>query len=744
MKINIRKHKLNKMLLVACFMAAIFGLLTNIIYREFNKNYYNSDGEIVVIFENDLEQNALEEMVMQLGVNAKVLRHIEDYALISTQTAKDYRIAIKKLENNPRVLDVQGNVNINTLSFSSDTYADKQWAIQNNTEGIVLTDLNELEEPSLQGIDMDVVEAWDTLAQLPQQKREVVVAVIDTGVDYMHPDLYEHMWINVNEIADDEIDNDNNGYIDDVYGWDFYNDDASVCHYEYSTKYKRDVASKEDNDDHGTHIAGIIGATADNGIGIAGIASNVNVKIMSLKINGGSDSTGVIANAIEAIKYATMMGADICNLSWGTTQYLQTLEKVMAESDMLFVAAAGNSGGNNNNKPIYPANLPLDNIISVTFINKYGKLTKYSNIGNKTVDVAAPGDDIYSTIVGSYSSMSGSSMAAPQVAGVAAMVYAYSDHLYASNIKELLMSTVKELPELDGKIINAGIPSAYQAVKAEEYLNIDTIPPSMSFKTSYNKGDMTVHINRQDEGGSQIRSLRWSLGEKTIKDFARGVKGTPIEKNEITVSKSGLYSFYASDYAGNETVQIYKVEEDTKAPKISIAYIVASNYKSRTITVRATDLLSGLKRVEYMAGVHKAEAFLPANAGTKLELTEGKGTFKVKKDGTYTIFATDNRGNMAVKTVKIKTVKATSLKLKSTTKTMKVNDKFTLKATIAPLDTTDRLFYTSSNEDVAIVSNSGKVTALKEGKATITIKTYSGLKATCKIVVKPITYDSSQ
>lgn len=666
-----------------------------------------------------------------------IINHIGDYALLSVQNASQYHKVIDQLKDDEQVLEAQGNVAISTLSFSNDTYAGTQWAIENKGHYLYINESGKQDKEAVENIDMDVVEAWDAFSDLGLAKREVVVAVIDTGVDYTHPELVDHMWVNKNEIDGDNIDNDNNGYIDDIYGWDFYNNDATVCHYEYSEKYKKNVASSEDNDDHGTHVAGIIAATANNKIGIAGVASKIDVKIMSLKINGRYDGTGNISSAIEAIKYATAMGADICNLSWGTSIYTEALEQVMRESDMLFVAAAGNDGSNNNIDPVYPASLPLDNVISVTFIDSDGELTRFSNYGDDSVDIAAPGEDIYSTIVGSYAPLSGSSMAAPQVSAVAAILYACNDHLYPVNVKQILMGTMKKLPDLDGRIINPGIPSAYKAIMAADNLAQDQKAPTMTFDTIYSKENMIVPVYVDDQGNSGVRVIKWSMGKKNLEYFERGMKGTTVKENQIKISKAGTYTFYAADYAGNEVVQTYKVLDDVTAPKLTLTYTVANNYKSRTITVRTSELQSGVKRIEYMAGIKSAKDFLPAEAGTVVQLEDGKGTFKVKKDGNYTIFATDNRGNLAVKYIVIRTVKATAVLLPIAQKTMLVGEQFTLRTTTKPMGTTDRLTFTSSDETVATVSSSGKITVLKVGKTKITVKTSSGLTQACTITVEP-------
>ncbi len=736
---NNRKNKLKKLnksmwllLLIMGFTLASSGKNTD---RE-KQDYINAGGEIVAIFEDKVTDQELKDLAAGYNGSVEVVNHIDDYALLSVKNSSDYYDVLDSLKANSKISEVQGNIDLSPLSFSNDTYADAQWAIDNPGSYLYLSELGKMDVNSTPDIDMDVTQAWDNLQEMQAAKRQVVVAVVDTGVDYQHPDLANRMWENPDEIKDNGIDDDGNGYIDDYYGWDFYNNDSTVCHYKYSTKYNKYMALPEDNDDHGTHVAGIIGAAVNNGTGIAGIAGNVDVKIMALKINGGSKGTGSLSSAIEAIKYATMMGADICNLSWGTSQSVDALKQVIQESNMLFVAAAGNTGENNDVKPIYPADLNLDNLISVTFIDAEGELTNYSNYGPNSVDLAAPGEDIYSTTVGSYASLSGSSMAAPQVTGVAAIMYACSDHIYASNVKELLVKSVKPIESLQGRLKNAGIPSAYQALLSAKDLTRDNKPPIMSFSTLYEKGDMLVPVNASDEGPSGIRVLRWSLGMKEAEDFGHGVLGTPVEDNQVSISKAGTYTFYASDYAGNEAVQVYEVKEDTTPPKIKANFTVADNYKTRSISLRVSDYQSLVKRVEFMSGNRKASEFLPSDVGSVIDLIDGKATIRVKKDGTYTIFAIDYRGNMTVNHITVKTVKATKLKLAKTEKTLKPKQSYTLAWNMTPSNTTDTVTFTSSNKSVATVSEDGEITAKSPGKAKITVRTSSGLTAVCTIIVK--------
>ncbi len=223
------------------------------------------------------------------------------------------------------------------------------------------------------GVDINILPAWNLYDSSTEEHRHVVVAVIDTGIDISHPDLKNAIWTNEDEIPGDGIDNDGNGYIDDVHGWNFFDGNNELC--------------KGREDDHGTHAAGTIAAARGNG-GIAGITDNNYVKIMVLKALGTRYGVGEEKAIIEAIRYAEANGASICNLSFGTTEYYPELEKVMRDSKMLFVVSAGNGnakgiGEDTDQKPDYPSSFDLDNVISAANLMFDGNLAESLQLWGK-------------------------------------------------------------------------------------------------------------------------------------------------------------------------------------------------------------------------------------------------------------------------------------------------------------------------------------------------------------------------
>lgn len=275
----------------------------------------------------------------------------------------------------------------------------------------------------------------------------VYVGVIDEGVDYKHPDLTGNMWVNPYDPIDG-VDNDGNGYIDDVRGWDFNGNDNST--YDSSA------------DDHGTHVAGTIGARGGNGKGVAGV--NWNVQIITAKFLGSFG--GTTANAIKAIDYLTdlktrhNLNLVATNNSWGGGGFSQSLQDAIERANaagILFVAAAGNDGANIDTSPSYPAAYPNSNILSVAAIASNGTLPSWSNYGATRVDLGAPGSSINSTKPNKkYGSMSGTSMATPHVTGAAALYASTHPGETAAQIKSAILNSTVATSSLSGKTVTGG------------------------------------------------------------------------------------------------------------------------------------------------------------------------------------------------------------------------------------------------------------------------------------------------
>ncbi|NBW86911.1 MAG: peptidase S8, partial [Planctomycetia bacterium] len=299
--------------------------------------------------------------------------------------------------------------------------------------------------------DIDAPEAWETTTG----SRNVVVAVIDTGVDYNHSDLTANVWRNAGEIAGDGIDNDRNGFIDDVRGWDFANNDADPM----------------DDAGHGTHVAGTIGAMGGNGVGVAGV--NWQVSIMPLKFLG-ADGSGSTSAAIAALNYATRMRRDFgvnivaSNNSWGGGGFSAALQDAIdagGRAGMLCVVAAGNDGTNNDTTPSYPASYAGTSIITVAATDRSNRLASFSNFGTTGVDLAAPGVSIFSTVPGnSYASYSGTSMATPHVTGAVALLAAANPGATAAEIRAAILSSTTPLTSLQGKVATGGLLNVSAAV----------------------------------------------------------------------------------------------------------------------------------------------------------------------------------------------------------------------------------------------------------------------------------------
>lgn len=357
------------------------------------------------------------------------------FALVKT-SEKSMALALESLRNNPSVEYAEPNyiyTTINTISPVESLLAQTQvprddkfgllWGLANGGLNEPDRNGNVSTETGVAGVDVNALKAWE----ITKGSRDVVIAVIDTGIDYNHPDLKANLWTNPGEIAGNGIDDDKNGYIDDVYGWN-----ASA-----------DNGNPMDGNGHGTHCAGTIGAPHDNG-GVAGVMGEV--KMMAVKFLSDSGS-GTLADAIEAIDYATKMNVDIMSNSWGGGGYTQALfDSIKAASDrgILFVAAAGNSTSNNDTRPNYPSNYQTENMVAVAANTHQDQLASFSSFGKRTVHVAAPGRNVLSTTPNNtYSVYSGTSMATPHVSGVLGLYVAQEGRRpHAETIERLNATSV--------------------------------------------------------------------------------------------------------------------------------------------------------------------------------------------------------------------------------------------------------------------------------------------------------------
>lgn len=316
----------------------------------------------------------------------------------------------------------------------------EQWALSNDGR-----------DGGKEGADISAMRAWATTTG----DDDIVIAVLDSGVDYTHSDLINNIWIrpvSIGRYEDRQI-----GAVEDLHGYNAIENSGDPM----------------DDNGHGTHCAGIIGAEGGNGIGISGV--NWHVKIMPLKFMN-KNGFGTTKDAIEAINYVINrkragVNVRVISASWGSTVRSRALEDVIKkayEADILFVAASGNSTADTDRNPHFPASFRVGNVISVAALNRNDELAPFSNYGVKSVHIAAPGANILSTWLGDeYESRSGTSMATPVVSGVAGLVLSKRPKLSVDELRSLLLNSFDKVPALNGKISTGGRINAAKAVGAQ-------------------------------------------------------------------------------------------------------------------------------------------------------------------------------------------------------------------------------------------------------------------------------------
>lgn len=298
------------------------------------------------------------------------------------------------------------------------------------------------------GADISAAKAW----KITKGSKDIVVAVIDTGVDYTHEKLKDNIFANKAECEkeNDGIDNDGNGFVDDCRGWNFAMTSSN---------------NPMDDNDHGTHVSGTIGAKGDDGKTIVGV--NWNVSVLPVKFLTGEGS-GTLEDAVKSIQYATIMKVNIMSNSWGGGGFTQSMYDAIVEAKnkgILFVAAAGNDAENADSAPHYPAGYDVENVLAVAASTNRDTLASFSTYGKRSVHIAAPGHNILSSIPGNkYDTFSGTSMATPHVSGAAALLWSTDKSLTAVQIKERLMKSRDFVPSLSRKVASSGRLNVYNAI----------------------------------------------------------------------------------------------------------------------------------------------------------------------------------------------------------------------------------------------------------------------------------------
>lgn len=414
-------------------------------------------GRILVKFRHEVARGADADAMARAALASLKVEDKSDIVSVPglsvLKISGDTGAAINALRSNPDVEYAELDYAVSVSGLSNDPLISQSWALQNTGQSV-----NSI--AGLPGADIRAADAWPIAAP----KAQIAVAVIDTGVAMNHPDLAGSIWTNPHEIPGNGIDDDGNGYIDDIHGWNFI----------------KNTPNAQDDNGHGTHCAGIIAAARNNFAGSAGVSSSARIVALKFLDAGGS---GWTSDAVRAIDYCVRTGIRISNNSWGSLglvypgvlgdglKPLMDVIRRARDAGHLFVAAAGNESLNNDSElASFPASLPLDNIVSVAATDNRDRLAWFSSYGVTTADLAAPGVDIMSTFWSAanpsgYRLLSGTSMATPHVTGVASMLLAKYPAMSYSELRNRLLDTARPVAGFRGLMVAPGVLNAYDAVR---------------------------------------------------------------------------------------------------------------------------------------------------------------------------------------------------------------------------------------------------------------------------------------
>uniref|UniRef100_A0A486XV01 Serine protease, subtilase family n=1 Tax=Rheinheimera sp. BAL341 TaxID=1708203 RepID=A0A486XV01_9GAMM len=482
-----------KKILTIAITAALF---SSTLSAENSVNSTNND--LLVMFKPGVSKQQREEVIKQHGASLRQLdeqgrdpkmRYVADGRIVKVSAPKSISRAklIKKLALHPAIEVAEPDFPLKALAVPNDPSFSELWGL-----------LNSGQSGGTAGADIKATDAWD----ISTGSHDIIIGIIDTGMDYNHPDLIDNRWVNPGDLPGS------------TYGYSTLNAELDPM----------------DSDSHGTHVAGTIGASGNNGLGVSGV--NWNVTLLPCQFLGPSG--GSTAGAIECINYFTDLkinhGVDIkaTNNSWGGGGYSETLRAAIqsgGEAGILFIAASGNDGGNADATPMYPAAYDLDVIVSVASTDRNDNMSGFSNYGVSSVDLGAPGSAILSTVPGNaYASYSGTSMASPHVAGAAALLWSVNPDLSAAEMKTILMESGDSLAALEGKTV-----SGKRINLANAMLDAD---PTPSFKLSLSPRSQQIVAGNNTQYTLDIGNIADWMGDVALSvDVAPELDGVSLSAN---------------------------------------------------------------------------------------------------------------------------------------------------------------------------------------------------------------------
>ena len=473
-----------------------------------------------------------------------------DFVVLGS-SSKSTQSLLTQLKHFPEVIYAEPNFIYKAISSNTaDPLFEKLWGLSNTGNNEPDRNGGSSGSVGVAGADINADKAW----AITKGSKNVVIAVIDTGIDYNHDDLKGNIWVNTKEIAGNNKDDDGNGFIDDIHGWNAFAKNGNPM----------------DGNSHGTHCSGTIGAKHGNGVGVAGVMNDVSLMAVKFLSDEGS---GNLADAVIAIDYATKMNVDIMSNSWGGGGFSQALEdsiKAAKAKGILFVAAAGNDGTNNDSAPHYPSNYQVDNVVSVAAHTNQDSLATFSCFGKRTVHVAAPGHNILSTTPGNtYKVYSGTSMATPHVSGVLGLYIAQNGRQDVKSVRDLLMATTFPAGAYRKSTIAGGRVDAYNFLTDtriprqgpdEGAWRIEALKEIFETTHPY-ANNAKISKTYTFSGAKFVKLVIEKYETEASYDFVifKDAKGAVIER----ISGSGTN--YETDYAETETITVEFTSDSSEA-----------------------------------------------------------------------------------------------------------------------------------------------------------------------------------